>query len=554
MSKDYRTIDAIRRDRTEIENHLIDGLVDGRVSRREFIRHGSLLGLSLPLLGRIGVAAGVGAMPSLAHAQGKPGATIRVGCKVPAAAIDPVTIADAGGLLILQQVGEFLCLDGPDLVLRPMLAESWSPNADGTVWTFKLRKGVKFHSGGEMKADDVVASIDRLADPKNSSNALSVFKGILQKGATRKVDDYTVAFHLDSPNGNFPYLVSSDNYNAVIIPASYSGDFEKKFDGTGPFKLEKYTPKVSASFVRNEDYWGEKALPARTEFTFFADLQPQILALQGRQIDIINQLPALAGVGLLNDPNIEIISLKSVTHHQAHMRCDMDPFKDPRVRRAVALSLDRNKFTKGLMKGRAAVGNDSPFAPAYPSTDKSVPQRERNIAEAKQLMEAAGLSKGAKAKLTTERYLEIPEYAVLIQNAVKEIGIDLELSILDQGAYYGDAVFGKSNWLDSMMGITDFGHRGVPNVYLSAPLMSEGSWNAAHFKNAEYDTLAKGYIAALDLEAQKQAAGKIQRLLLEETPIIFGYFFDFLTATAKGVTGAQPTAMSQLYLDKASKA
>ncbi len=469
MSKDFRILDSIRRGRTEIENHLIDGVLRGKVSRHEFIRHGSLLGLSLPLLWRIGAAAGFAAMPTTARAQGAPGATIRVGSKVPAAAIDPVTIADAGGLLILQQVGEFLCLDGPDLVLRPMLAESWSPNTDGTVWTFKLRKGVKFHSGGEMKADDVVASIDRLADPANSSNALSVFRGILQKGGTKKVDDYTVEFHLDAPNGNFPYLISSDNYNAVILPASYAGDYEKSFDGTGPFKLEKYTLKAGASFVRNEDYWGEKALPARTEFTFFDDLQPEILALQGGQIDIINQLPALAGVGLLNDPNIDIISLKSVTHHQVHMRCDTEPFKDARVRRAIALSLDRNKLTQGLLKGRAVPGNDSPFAPAYPSTDTSVPQRTQNIAEAKQLMEAAGLGKGVKVKLTTLHHLEIPQYAVLIQNAVKEIGIDMELNILDQGAYYGDAVFGKSNWLDSAMGITDYGHRGVPNVYLSAP-------------------------------------------------------------------------------------
>ncbi|TIV69570.1 MAG: peptide ABC transporter substrate-binding protein, partial [Mesorhizobium sp.] len=99
----------------------------------------------------------------------------------------------------------------------------------------------------------------------------------------------------------------------------------------------------------------------------------------------------------------------------------------------------------------------------------------------------------------TERYLEIPEYAQLIQNWVKEIGIELELNILDQGAYYGDAVFGKSNWLDSAMGITDYGHRGVPNVYLAAPLKSDGTWNAAHFKNKDYDQMAASYIAALDL-------------------------------------------------------
>ncbi|RWO40587.1 MAG: ABC transporter substrate-binding protein [Mesorhizobium sp.] len=554
MSKNFGILDLIRRNRTPLENHLIDGLVDGRVSRRDFVRHGSLLGLSLPLLGRIGMAAGLGGMPSLARAQGAPGATIRVASSVPAATIDPVTIADAGGLLVMQQVAEFLCVDGPDLVLQPALAESWKPNDNGTVWTFKLRKGVKFHSGGEMKADDVVASIDRLADPANSSNALSVFTGILQKGASKKVDDYTVEFHLDAPNGNFPYMLSSDNYNAVIIPASYKGDYEKSFDGTGPFRIEKYTAKVGASFVRNEDYWGPKALPERTEFTFFTDMQPQILALQGGQVDIINQMPVLAGVALLNDPNIDIISLKSSAHQQLHMRCDEGPLKDARVRRAIALCLDRDKLAAGLMKGRSALGNDSPFAAVYPSTDTSVPQRKQDIAQAKQLMEAAGLGQGFKITLTTERYLEIPEYAQLIQNWVKEIGVQLDLNILDQSGYYGDAVFGKSNWLDSVMGITDYGHRGVPNVYLAAPLKSEGTWNAAHFKNKDYDALATSYIAALDLEAQKADAGKIQKLLLEETPVIFGYFYDYLTATAKGVAGVQPTAMSQLFLDKASKA
>ncbi len=324
-------------------------------------------------------------MPSLARAAGAAGATIRVASSVPAAAIDPVTIADAGGLLVMQQVAEFLCVDGPDLVLQPALAESWKPNDNGTVWTFKLRKGVKFHSGGEMKADDVVASIDRLADPANSSNALSVFTGILQKGASKKVDDYTVEFHLDAPNGNFPYMVSSDNYNAVIIPASYKGDYEKSFDGTGPFKIEKYTAKVGASFVRNDDYWGPKALPDRTEFTFFTDVQPMILALQGGQVDIINQMPVLAGVALLSDPSVDIISLKSVAHQQLHLRCDSDPFKDPRVRRAIALSLDRDKLVAGLMKGRASPRQRQPVRACLSVDRYSVPQRKQDIAQAKQL-------------------------------------------------------------------------------------------------------------------------------------------------------------------------
>ena len=551
MAINYRLLDILRRGRSEHQNHLIDGLARGSVSRREFMRYGSVLGLSAPLLGSVAGAIGYSASVQPARAA-MAGGTIRVAQTVPAAAIDPVKIADGGGITVLSQVGEALVLSGKDLTAIPVLAESWSSNKDATVWTFKLRQGVKFHNGKTMTADDVVATFDRLANPDNGSNALSVFSGLLSKGGTRKVDDYTVEFHLEAANGNFPYAVSTDNYNAVILPADYAGDFEKSMIGTGAFKLEKYTPKVGASFIRNPDYWGGPAKADRVEISFYDDYQPQILALQGGQVDIITQLPVLQGVGLLNDPNFEIISLPSSAHQQVHMRTDKDPFKDKRVRRAIALCLDRPKLVQGLMKGRAAIGNDSPFMAAYPSTDASVPQREKNIAEAKQLTGAAGMAGGFKTTLTTEKYLEIPDYAVLIQNAVKEIGGNIELNIMDQGAYYGDAVYGKSPWLDSDMGITDYGHRGVPNVFLQAPLTSTGTWNSAHFSNPEYDALAKGYIASLDLESQRAAAGKIQTLLLDETPLIFSYFYDYLTATKKGTTGVVSTAMSHLFLREAS--
>ncbi|TGV15603.1 ABC transporter substrate-binding protein, partial [Mesorhizobium sp. M4B.F.Ca.ET.143.01.1.1] len=104
---------------------------------------------------------------------------------------------------------------------------------------------------------------------------------------------------------------------------------------------------------------------------------------------------------VLNDPNVDIISLKSVAHQQLHMHCDEGPTKDARVRRAIALCLDREKLAAGLMKGRAAIGNDSPFAPAFPVTDKSLAQRTQDIAKAKQLMEAAGLASGFDMTLTT---------------------------------------------------------------------------------------------------------------------------------------------------------
>jgi peptide/nickel transport system substrate-binding protein len=548
MRRDDKTIDAIRRHLTEIENDLADEFLAGRIGRREFLRHGSVLGLSLPVMSGLLGALGMPLMARPAHAAA--GATVRVACWTPAGAIDPVTIADNGGLLMLHQTGEFLSVSDANLRLVPRLAESWKPNEDGTVWTFAIRKGVKFHNGKTLTAADVVATIDRLADPANSSNALSAFKGTLAKGATRKVDDYTVAFHLDAPNGNFPYLVSSDNYNAIILPADYAGDFESNFVGTGPFKLEKYTPKVGASFVRNTDYWGEKALPDRTVWNFYDNVQAMVLALQGGQVDLLSQVPVQGAQALLNDPTLQVMSERTCAHQQVHMRTDMAPFTDKRVRQAIALCLNRANLVKGLFMGRGTVGNDNPFAPVFPSTDTTVPQRQQDIAKAKQLMEAAGHPNGFTVKLTTERYLEIPDYAVLIQDAVKAIGVTIDLNVEPQDAYYGKAVFGQSDWLDSIMGITDYGHRGVPNVLLSAPLLSDGTWNAAHFKNKEYDSLVAQYIKALDLNAQRATAGKIQRLLLDETPIIVGYFYDYLTPAKKNLAGIPLTA-NRLFLSKA---
>ena len=548
--KQFKSLDTVRGGLGAVENDLVDELLAGRVDRRAFLRHGSVLGMSLPLLGGLAGALGlVAPRPAWAQAA-KPGATLRVALAMPAGAIDPVTVADDPGLTLLIQAGEFLCVTQPDLTLKPSLATSWSPNADSSVWTFKLRPDVKFISGGTLKADDVIASVDRLADPANASNALSAFKGILSKGNVKKVDDLTVEFHLDAPYGSFPYVVSSDNYNCIILPASFKGDYEHAWDGTGPFKLEKFTPKVGASFVRNDDYWGEKALPARTEFTFYGALQASILALQGGQVDMIDQVPVIGGQALLNDPAIQIIREKSTAHQQVHMRCDMGPFADKRVRRAMALSIDRTKLVQGLLRGYGEVGNDSPFASVYPSSAPGIPQRKQDIAEAKQLLEAAGVGKGFKVTLTTETYLEIPQYAVVLQNFARAVGIEIELKIEEQDAYYGKAVYGQSDWLDSPMGITDYGNRGVPNVFLRAPLLSDGPWNAAHFKNKDYDALVGQFGRTSDIGGQRDTAAKIETLLLDETPVIFAYFFDYLVPTRKGLVGIPPIS-NRLFLDRA---
>ncbi len=569
MSRDEtsRRVDAIRADRSELENHLIDEYSSGRLSRREFISRGSVIGMSIPLVSFLAAACGTGSKTSSGGSGGsgtavqaggkevavKPGGTLKLGMSPgPTTEIDPILVADEGGLGVMSQSGEFLSFSDNKLKLQPRLAESWKPNADGSVWTFKIRQGVKFHDGTPMTAQDVAASINALSDPKNGSNALSTFAGVLSKGSAKATDDSTVQFELDGPNGNFPYQLSSDNYNSVIVPKDLSGKWEKTFPGTGPWKLQKYTPNSGVSFVKNADYWDKTRIPKldAQQVKFYPKEQAQVLGLQSGDVDVLVHFSPTGGKSLLNDPNLTIIQLRSSVHREIHMRNDKPPFDDKRVRQAMALAVDRKALVDGLFAGKADIGNDSPFAPVFPSTDKSIAQRQQDLAKAKALMQQAGVS-NASATIDTWDGFELPDLAQLLQNYGQQIGIKLKPNVTPAGTYYGDAVFGKSPWLDSVMGITDYGHRGVPNLFLNAQLTSKGVWNAAHFKNPTYDGLVKDYVSALDIQTQQATAAKIQQLLLDETPNIYAYFYYFLTGTKKSVANVEVSAMGHYDITKA---
>ncbi|MBZ9772364.1 ABC transporter substrate-binding protein [Mesorhizobium sp. CO1-1-8] len=536
--------DMLRNLSGDIWNVAVDEYAKGFLNRRDLLKYAALIGLT-------GFAAsqGVG-FPGTARAAAA-GGTVRVGLGQPTKALDPVTLTDSASIGVISQVGEYLIFDDPKDGLQPKLALSWQADETAKRWTFKLRPNVKFHDGRIVTAKDVVASLERLVDPSSGSAALSAYDGILSKGGVRQVDDETVAFELDQPNSNFPFYVSSDVYNAIIVPADYAGDFERTFIGTGPFKLESFRPKQGATFVRNPDYWGDKALPDRVEIKFYDDEQAQVLALQAGQLDIIPSSPRLE-LSTEGNPNFKILSVPSSSHDPVHLRTDQAPFTDKRIRRALALTVDREAVVKGLLKGRADIGNDTPFAPIFASNDPSVPQRKQDIAKAKRLLGEAGVPNGFEVTLTTERAYWIPDYAVIIQNFAKKAGIDIKLNVLPQDAYYGSAAFGSSPWLDSNLGITDYGHRGTPDIFLNATLKSSGSWNAAHFKNADYDALLLDYGKARDLQAQRIAAGKIQNLLLDETPLIISYFSQYSSIVASKVHGVRFTANSHLLLDKVS--
>jgi peptide/nickel transport system substrate-binding protein len=557
-----RRLEEFRREAGPIENNLIDELVEGELSRGEFLRRASIFGLSASAIGSALAALGEAPLAFARPEAGLAGGRIRLAViPAPTSNVDPILYFTQGDLTIGGIAGEFLTRATPTLALKGELATSWKSNKNASVWTFKLRRGVKFHNGTTMNADDVVATFKRLVgDP--TSEALSAFKGVVTPDGVVKVDENTVAFHLEAPNASFPYLTSSTTYQAIILPSNYqAGSFVRTPQGTGAFKITSYTPGVGAKYERYTGWWGGRAPLDGVDVTYYSDDAALVAALLGGQTDLANQIQFATGRPLFHNGKIQIFRARGATHREVPMRVDLhNPLRDHRVRQAIALTLDRPAIRKTLFSGLADLGNDNPFAPAFISTNTSVPQRHKDIRKAKQLMAAAGHAKGFSIQLTTENVGEIPQLAQIIQRSVREIGIKMSLKILTVDAYFAGSQsgppsgWGTTPWLNTPMNITDWGSRAVPNVLLVSAFETKAVWNAAHYSNKRYDSLVKSFIAAIALKDQRRYSKQIEELLLHDTPVIIPYFYNYLAAGAKRVKGYHADALGTVYLSHTSLA
>jgi peptide/nickel transport system substrate-binding protein len=555
-----RRLEQYRRSQAgPFENTLIDEFLDGEFDRRTLIQRATTLGMSVPVIGAILAAAGepAPAFAARAHAAASNSRLRLAIIPPPTGAIEPHTFEDQGGLETGGICGEFLTRVVESKRLVPELAVSWSSNKVASIWTFKLRQGVKFHTGQTMTADDVVATWKRLTSP--SSQALSAVGAYLHPGGVQKVDDNTVAFHLNQPVSNFPFLVSSTTYQAIILPANYQlGTFTSKPQTTGAFMITGYQPGVGATYQRFNGWWGGTAPLAGVDVTYYTAAAAADAALLSGSIDLIGQIQLATDRALFSNSNVQIYKAHGSTHREMPMRVDAgNPLADYRVRQAIALTLDRPAIVKTLFNGEADIGNDSPFAPVF-GLARSVPQRKKNIPMAKQLMAAAGHAKGFSITLTTETTGEIPELAQIVKQSVKAIGINMTLKIESATAYFAGTStgppkgWGNTPWLNAPINITDWGSRAVPNVFLISALGTKGVWNAAHYSNKKFDSLVGKYLSSPSFKDQNAAATQMQQILLHDTPVVFPYFYYYLAAGSKSVKGYAADALGQIYLSKTS--
>ena len=557
--------------RRDYAQHLIEQVNKGHMTRRQLLVRASVFGFSATAAGSLLAACG-GTTDSASPAATGTGAPAPVmggrllGVLPPSlTAIDPVQIKDQGGIVLVMQLCEYLIdLDNQN-GLVPRLAESWSANTDASVWTFKLRQGVKFNDGSPMEAEDVVATFERLVDPKSGSSALSVLGGTLSPGGTKAVDTSTVEFTLDKPFADFPYLVCMSNYNAVILPRNYAGDFVKNPVGTGPFVLKEYVAKQKCTMDKNPTYWGKDAagnqLPYLdgVDWALVQDESAANLQVQSGTVDFQPQTVFQGSQAMFADANLRVDIYPGTGIREVAFNVTKEPWKSggAALRQAVAYCLDREAINKALFDGRSLLGYDTFWEPSvYAGSPPSTP-RAQDYDKAKQLLSDAGHSGGLDIELTYSKYLENPQYAQLIQEQCKPAGINVKLNFVAYDAYYAgsaDDYNGTTPWLNAAMDIVEWGSRPAPGVYAQAMLVPGAAWSSSHWDNKDFATTFDQYQSTADEATRMELATKLSQNQQDETPIMVAYYIAQLRTQKKTVYGIQGPGSFYCIMKEAYKA
>jgi len=426
--------------------------------------------------------------------------------------------------------------------LVPHLAESFTVSPNGKTYTFKLRRGVKFHNGREVTAGDVKYSLERTLNPKTQSPGAGFFGDIAgsKEFADGKangvsgisvVDPYTVAFTLSKPNAAFLHILAL-NF-AHVVPREEvekaGADFGHKPVGTGAFKVKEWVLGQRLVLARNPDYF-IKGRPYLDEIVFQVGVEPNVafLKLQRGEVDILGDgIPTAEFVKVMNDPNLRRLvavgdQLQTV---YVTINTQVKPFTDVRVRRALNMAVDKARIVR-LINNRAVPANQI-LPPLMPGYDKDYKGYAFDRAQAKKLLAEAGYPNGFSTVLYANNTDPNPRIAQAIQQDLAAIGVKAELktlaqsTVIEAGGTKGQAPL---VWSGGMAWIADYPD---PNDFywpiLSCAALAPGTWNWAWYCNQQVEKLVE---AADAMVQPNQAAARearyreISRMIMADAPWI----------------------------------
>jgi len=501
-------------------------LKDGTLSRRQFSKLIAGLGLG---------AAAAGSILSSAYAQTpKKGGQLRMVFHNASQqeTFDP--IKRFSRLMAHRDRAAYNCLTDftPDLKVIPALAESWESNDTADEWTFHLRKGVEFHNGKSLHAKDVVYSINRIYNKEEARGGTVFVEHVTDITA---VDQHTVRFKLNTPDVDLPTVLALLWF--AIIP---EGNTDEGV-GTGPFKLKEFEPAVSATMVRNENYW-KSGYPHVDEVVSFSIPDPiaRLNALIAGEAEVIAQMtPTL--IDKINSTNgVELLSTPSGYRTAGVMRVDVAPFNEPDVREAMKLLIDRETYNKIVYKGQSLVGNDHPIAPIYPEHCADLPAREYDPEKAIGLLKKHGLDKHAFELFASEVGIGAIEGAQVWTQMASKAGVNFKTTKVPSDGFW-DAI-----WRVKPFIMSQWNMRPTANSQLAIAFKSGASWNDTFWGDERFDSLLLASKGEKDEALRKEMYCDMQQILRDDGGQVIMSFVSILSAARSEVKNVVTNPVSAL--------
>lgn len=517
---------------------------EGRCERREFLRTATLLGLSATAAyAFLGTVTGE-QFAAPARAAMPKGGTFRFGMRV----LD-LTNPHAYSWYesdITRQVCEYLTRTGHDNVTRPYLAETWEASDDLRTWTFCLRKGIKWRSGRELVADDVIWNLKHVLDPSSGSSMLGLMSGYMlnevkqgdkdtvelwDANAIEKVDDYTV--RLNTKQAQLAVPEHLFHYPMLILDPEENGVFKPGSNGTGAFELVDYAIGEKAVLKARPDYWGDGPYLEQLEFIDLGDeaatglaalASKQIHGLRETQIGILDAAKAI--------PHVTTYESATAQTAVARMKVTEKPFDDARIRKAMRLATDSTAVLRTALRDLGLPGEHHHVCPIHPEYAE-LPAMQRDVGAARKLLAEAGYPDGIDVEIAAnaDESWAIDAVQTMVEQW-KEAGVRAKIKIMP-GAQYWEV------WDKVPFGMTNWTHRSLGVMVLSLAYRSGVPWNESSYSNPQLDALLNKAESTLDVEERRSVMAEIERLMQEDGPIVQPIWRSVFTAIDKRVQGFQ---------------
>lgn len=414
----------------------------------------------------------------------------------------------------------------------PNLAESVEATGDSRVWTIRVRKGIQFHDGRTLSADDVVYSLKRMVTLPTST--ASQFLRPVDPSGIKKLDAQTVQVTLKYPYSIFGSNLAGDS--VVIVPEGFD---PHKPIGTGPFKYKSFSPGNEAVFTANRDWWGgflhQTGGPYLDELRVvdINDDNARVNALESGQVDAIQAVPLGQVAIVASRSNLQLLTNHAPNWRPFTMRVDVPPFNDVRVRQALRLIADRPELVSNAYSGHGSVANDL-YSPNDPlSIAKALPQRHQDLEQAKSLLKAAGQSDLRVTLTTSAIQAGIVEASQVYASQAAQAGVTVRLNQIDPGVFYGKTYltypFSVDYW------------NVFPYLVQVAQTEAPGAgFNETHWSDPQYSALWFKILKTQDESQRKEIAREMQMIDFDRGGYIIWGYVNTIDAASSRVHGFVP--------------